>query len=111
MNWKKHWLKLKNKVGRLTQEDIDAYTEKRNKQIDEESEVWMQKYKEREINNQFRYLETNNRGIRVTEGKVDPFSVSNLEMYLSLKARNIVHLIDICCGFESKRHIVIHWSM
>lgn len=111
MNWKKQWLKLKNKFGSLTQEDIDDYTEERNRKIDEENKDWMKEYKEKEINNQFRYLETNNKGIKSTEGKTDLFSISNLEMYLSLKARNIVHLIDICCDFENKRHIIIHWSM
>lgn len=107
MNWKKRWLNLKRKFGRLTQEDIDKYSEERDK----EEEIWMQKYKEKELNNQFRYLEMHNKGIKATEGKTDLFSISNLGMHLSLKAITMVRLIDIYCGFKTKRHIVIHWSM
>lgn len=110
MNWKKQWLKLKDKFGRLTQEDIDKYSEERDKQIDEEEKIWAQKYKEKAINNQFRYLETANKGIKDAEGETDLFTLFDLDMYLMNKASAIVNLIDICCGFENKRHIVIHWN-
>ena len=111
MNWKKRWLNLKNKFGKLTQEDIHKYSEEKIKQMDKEEKVWMQKFKEKELNNQFRYLETANKGIKDAEGKADLFTLFNLDMYLMNKASAIVNLIDICCGFETKRHIVIHWSM
>jgi hypothetical protein len=110
MNWKKQWLKLKNKFGRLTQEDIHKYSEERNKQIDEEEKEWMRDYKEQEIDNQFRYLEMHDRGIKATEGKKDLFSVHNLNLHLSMRAIAIVRLIDIYCGFETKRHLVIRWN-
>jgi hypothetical protein len=110
MNWKKQWLKLKNKVGRLTQEDIDKYGEERIKQMVEEEEDWIQHYKEQEINNQFRYLETHDRGIKATEGKKDLFSMHNLNLHLNMRAITIVRLIDIYCGFKNKKHIVIHWN-